>query len=121
MQTHDDKPESLISKLAIRSRKLFKNILSTEEIDTKQVKLKFGWFEKLFDSFLRKEQLFKQNHKLLHGNSSASLMNLLATFETVSFMLMVLPQNVMIEAMKPVQDHLINFLNFSFNEVIFYS
>ncbi|XP_029341770.1 transformation/transcription domain-associated protein isoform X2 [Acyrthosiphon pisum] len=115
-QTHDDKPESLISKLAIRSRKLFKNILNTEPIDTTQLQLKFGWFEKLCDSFLKKEQLFKQNPKSIHGNSSASLMNLLAAFETISFLLNVLPQHTMIEAIKPVEDHLIKFLQFAFIE-----
>jgi len=108
----------LISKLAIRSRKLFKNILNTEPIDTTQLQLKFGWFEKLCDSFLKKEQLFKQNPKSIHGNSSASLMNLLAAFETISFLLSVLPQHTMIEAIKPVEDHLIKFLQFAFIEVI---
>ncbi|XP_025202207.1 transcription-associated protein 1-like [Melanaphis sacchari] len=115
-QTHDDKPESLITKLAIRSRKLFKNIISTEPINITELKLKFGWFEKLLESFLKKEQLFKQNPKMLHGNSSASLMNLLAAYDTVSFMLNVLPQNIMIEALKPVQDHLIKLLQFAFIE-----
>lgn len=115
-QTHDDKPESLISKLAIRSRKLFKNILNTEPIDTMKLQLKFGWFEKLCDSFLKKEQLFKQNPKSIHGNSTASLMNLLAAFETISFLLSVLPQSTMIEAIRPVEDHLIKFLQFAFIE-----
>lgn len=108
----------MITKLAIRSRKLFKNILTTEPINTAELKLKFGWFEKLLDSFLKKEQLFKQNPKMLHGNTSASLMNLLAAYDTVSFMLNVLPQNIMIEAIKPVQDHLIKLLQFAFIEVI---
>jgi len=83
-----------------------------------KLQLKYGWFEKLCDSFLKKEQLFKQNPRSIHGNSTASLMNLLAAFETISLLLSVLPQDTIIEAIKPVEDHLIKFIQFAFIEVI---
>lgn len=117
IQTHDDKQESRISKLAMRSAALFKTILSTEPIDTMEVKLKFGWIEKLLDTFLKKENLVKQNSNVL-GNTNASVMNLLTTFDIVSFMLNVLSQTLMLEAIKPLQEHLIKFLQLAFNKVI---
>lgn len=82
-----------------------------------EVKLKFGWIEKLLDTFLKKESLVKQNSNVL-GNTNASLMNLLTTFDIVSFMLNVLSQKLMLEAIKPLQEHLIQFLQLAFNKVI---
>lgn len=101
----------------MRSATLFKNILTTEVIDTKEVKLKFGWIEKLLDTFLKKENIIKENPNA-HGNTNASVMNLLTTFDIISFMLNVLSQNLMLEAIKPIQDHLMKFLQLAFDEVI---
>lgn len=101
----------------MRSATLFKNILTTEAIDTKEVKLKFGWIEKLLDTFLKKENIIKENPNA-HGNTNASVMNLLTTFDIISFMLNVLSQNLMLEAIKPIQDHLMKFLQLAFDEVI---
>lgn len=101
----------------MRSATLFKNILSTEPIDTKEVKLKFGWIEKLLDTFLKKENIIKQN-PYAHGNTNASLMNLLTTYDIMSFMLNVLSQKSMLEALKPLQEHLMKFLQLAFDEVI---
>lgn len=81
------------------------------------MKLKFGWIEKLLDTFLKKENLIKQNPNA-HGNTNASVMNLLTTFDIISFMLNVLSQKLMLEAIIPLQDHLIKFLQLAFNEVI---
>lgn len=117
IQTHDDKQESRISKLAMRSATLFKNILTTEAINTMEVKLKFGWIEKLLDTFLKKENIIKQNPNA-HGNTTASVMNLMTTFDIMSFMLNVLSQKLMLEAIKPLQDHIMKFLQLAFNEVI---
>lgn len=103
--------------MATRSATLFKTILSTENIDTMEVKLKFGWVEKLFDTFVKKEKLVKQNPNAL-GNTNASLMNVLTTFDLISFMLNVLSPNLMLDAIKPLQDLLIEFLQLSLNEVI---
>lgn len=102
----------------MRSATLFKTILSTEPIDTMEVKLKFGWIEKLLDTFLKKENLVKLNPNA-HGNTNASVMNLLTTFDIISFMLNVLSQELMLDAIKPLQDHLMKFLQLAFNEVIF--
>jgi len=101
----------------MRSALLFKNILSTEAIDCMEVKLKFGWIEKLLDTFLKKENIIKQNPNV-HGNTNASVMNLLTTFDIISFMFKVLCQKLMLEAIKPLQDHFIKFLQLAFNEVI---
>lgn len=101
----------------MRSATLFKNILTTESIDTKEVKLKFGWIEKLLDTFLKKENIIKENPNA-HGNTNASVMNLITTFDIISFMLNVLSQNLMLEAIKPIQDHLMKFLQLAFDEVI---
>jgi hypothetical protein len=103
--------------LASRSATLFKTILSTEPIDTIEVKLKFGWVEKLLDTFIKKEKLVKQNPNA-HGNTNASVMNVLTTFDLISFMLNVLSPKLMLEAIKPLQDLLIQFLQLSLNEVI---
>lgn len=81
-----------------------------------EVKLKFGWIEKLLDNFLKKESLIKQNPNM-YGNTNASLMNLVTTFDLISFMLNVLSPKLMLEAIKPLQDHLITFLQLAFNEV----
>lgn len=105
--------------MAVCSAKLFKNILTIEPIDTLEVKLKFGWIEKLLDTFLKKENIVKQNPNA-HGNTNASVMNLLTTFDILSFMLNVLSQKLMLEAIKPLQDLLIRFLQLAYNEVIFY-
>lgn len=101
----------------MRSATLFKNILTTESIETKEVKLKFGWIEKLLDTFLKKENIIKENPNA-HGNTNASVMNLITTFDIISFMLNVLSQNLMLEAIKPIQDHLMKFLQLAFDEVI---
>lgn len=106
--------------MAVCSAKLFKNILSTEPIERSQVKLKFGWIEKLLDNFLKKENIVKQNPNA-HGNTNASVMNLLTTFDILAFMLNVLSETVMLEAIKPLQDLLVKFLQLAFNEVIFVS
>lgn len=96
---------------------MFKTILSTEPIDTMEVKLKFGWVEKLLDTFIKKEKLVKQNPNAF-GNTNASLMNILTTFDLISFMLNVLSPKLMLDAIKPLQDLLIQFLQLSLNEVI---
>lgn len=103
--------------MATRSATLFKTILSTEPIDTMEVKLKFGWVEKLLDTFLKKEKLVKQNPNAL-GNTNASVMNVSTTFDLISFMLNVLSPKLMLDAIKPLQDLLIQFLQLSLSEVI---
>lgn len=103
----------------MRSVTLFKHVLSSERIDAKEVKLKFGWIDKIFDTFLKKENIIKQN-LYAHGNTNASLMNLLTTFDVMSFMLTVLSQTVMLEALKPLQEYLMKFLQLAFDEVILY-
>ncbi|XP_050420275.1 transformation/transcription domain-associated protein-like [Adelges cooleyi] len=115
-QTHDDKPESSISQLAKRSTTLFKNILNTEAITLQEVTLKFGWIEKLLENFLFKENHIIQNPNAF-GNSNANLLNLLTTFDVISFMLNILSKKFMLEAVKPLQDHLIKFLQLAYKEV----
>lgn len=117
LQTHDDKDESRISLLAERSTLLFKTILNTEPIECQEVKLKFGWIDKLLDTFLKKENLIIDDPNA-QGNTNASLMNLLTTFDLMSFMLNYLSQKLMLEAIKPLQDHLIKFLQLAFEKVI---
>ncbi|XP_050530942.1 transcription-associated protein 1-like isoform X2 [Daktulosphaira vitifoliae] len=114
-QTHDDKQESSISQLAARSVKLFKNILSNEAINLHEVTLKFGWIEKLLETFLKKENLIIQNPSAI-GNSNASVMNLVTTFDVLCFMLNVLSKKLMLEAVKPLQDYLIKFLQLAYKE-----
>lgn len=104
--------------MAICSAKLFKTILATEPIERSQVKLKFAWIEKLLDNFLKKENIVKQNPNA-HGNTNASVMNLLTTFDILAFMLNVLSEELMLEAIKPLQNILVKFLQIAFNEVIF--
>lgn len=82
-----------------------------------KVKLKFGWIEKILDTFLKKESLVKQNSIVL-GNTNASVMNVSTAFDILSFMINVLSQTLMLEAIKPLQEHLIKFLQLAFNKVI---
>lgn len=107
----------MISQLADRSAALFENILTTEAINSQEVKLKFGWIEKLLDTFLKKGNLGNENPDAL-SNTNASLMNVSTTFDIISFMLKVLSNKLMLDGMKPLQDHLKQFLQLAYKKVI---
>ncbi|VVC36854.1 Hypothetical protein CINCED_3A003660 [Cinara cedri] len=116
-QTYDDKHDSKISRLAKHSDIFFKNILSTKTLDTKDVKLKLKWIEKVLETFLKKENLSKQNPNV-NGNTNSNVLSLVAIFEMISFLLKVLSQQFMLEVISSLQDYLIQFLQLVFNDVL---
>lgn len=84
-----------------------------------ELQLKLKWLEKVLETFLKKENLSKQNPNI-NGNTNSNVLSLIAIFEMISFLLKVLSQKFMLEVIKSLQDYLIQFLQLVFNEVIFF-